>query len=138
MSEVVLCSAASAKPRRAGVPGILVVDDEQIIRQLLYTVLRRQGFNVWLAASGDEAVQVYAAHQAEIDLVLLDVRMPGPDGPATLAALRQRSATLRCCFMSGDLGGVTKEELLALGAERVFIKPFVSTEMARSLWEMVN
>jgi CheY-like chemotaxis protein len=43
---------------------------------------------VWLAAGGQEALDLYQRHREAIDVVLLDVRMPGLDGPQTLAALR--------------------------------------------------
>src|SRR5262245_34022324 len=117
MNQVVLCSSASERARRASIPGILIADDEELLRTMLQVVLRRQGFNVWMAADGVEAEQLYRKHAHEIDLVLLDVRMPILDGPGTLAALRRQTPGVRCCFMSGDMGGGTPEDLLALGAE---------------------
>jgi CheY-like chemotaxis protein len=59
-----------------------------------------------------------------VDLVLLDVRMPELDGPQTLAALRKENPTLRCCLISGHSGTYTREQLLSLGAEHYFNKPF--------------
>lgn len=138
MSQVVLSSAASENARRAGTPGILVADDEELLRTVLQLVLRRQGFNVWVAANGAEAEELYRQYAEHIDLVLLDVRMPVLDGPATLAALRRQKPDLRCCFMSGDTGDVTPADLLALGAERVFDKPFSIVEAAKLMWAMVS
>ena len=105
-------------------PGVLVVDDEPGVLALLREVLQREGYPVWLAASGDEAVTTYRRQQDQIRLVLLDVRMAGLDGPQTLAELRRLNPALRCCFMSGHTGRYTEEQLLQAGAWGVARKPF--------------
>jgi CheY-like chemotaxis protein len=118
--------------------GILVVDDEACLRGVLNAVMRQQGFAVWLAAGGQEAVDLYRRHHEAIDVVLLDVRMPGQDGPQTLAALQELNPQLRCCLMSGDLGGYTEESLRHLGAAAVIRKPFRLAEVAQVLWELAG
>lgn len=110
-------------------PGILVVDDEPSVRNLLDVVLQRQGFQVWLAADGRSAVQLYQRFARQIAVALLDVRMPGLDGPQTLAALQEINPKIGCCFMSGHTGEYTERELLQLGAVRVFGKPFPLAEL---------
>ena len=109
--------------------GILVVDDNEPIRVLLRTVLEAAGFTVWLAASGPEGAAAYRDHAQDIDLLLLDIRMPGWDGPETLAAIRATAPCVPCCFMSGDTGDYTERELLALGAAAFFRKPFQFAEL---------
>lgn len=118
--------------------GILVVDDEGGVRGLLKIGLRQQGFTVWLAADGQEALDLYRQHGAAIDVVLLDVRMPGQDGPETLAALQELNPRIRCCFMSGDLGKHATASLLKLGAAAVLPKPFRLAEIAQVLWELAR
>jgi CheY-like chemotaxis protein len=105
-------------------PGILVVDDEASVRTLLETALSRQGYSVWVACNGAEALSVYDSHRQEIALVLMDVRMPILDGPETLQALRQKVPDVQCCIMSGQSGKYTDEQIAALGAAHVFHKPF--------------
>jgi CheY-like chemotaxis protein len=68
--------------------GVLVVDDDCHVRLMVQRGLERDGFEVWLAPTGDEAVELYRQLRERISVVLLDVRMPGLDGPATLDALR--------------------------------------------------
>jgi CheY-like chemotaxis protein len=97
--------------------GILVVDDEPQVRRLLGLALRAQGSTVWSAAGGEEALAVYARRSGEIDLVLLDVRMPLLDGPRTLAVLQRLNPAVRCCFMSGATGQYTAEDLLQRGGD---------------------
>src|ERR1700730_10176780 len=105
-------------------PGVLVVDDEPAVRPLLATVLPLYGLDVRAAATGHQAVGLYQEHCPDIAVVLLDVRMPGMDGPATLTALRKINPEVRGCFMSGDTGDYTAEDLFGLGAAHVFPKPF--------------
>src|SRR5262245_47163997 len=90
-------------------PGILVVDDEVHVLAVLAVALRQAGFCVWTAADGTAALETYPQYRGAIDLVLLDVRMPGLDGPQTLAALRRQDPGLRCCFLSGDVSPYTPE-----------------------------
>jgi CheY-like chemotaxis protein len=118
--------------------GVLVVDDEAGVRGVLKVWMRQQGFVVWVAANGQEALDLYWRHHHSIDVVLMDVRMPGLDGPQTLAALQQLNPQLRCCFMSGDLGCYTLETLQDLGAAAVLRKPFDFAEVARVLGEQIS
>jgi CheY-like chemotaxis protein len=82
------------------------------------------GFTVKSAASGQEGIRLYRECQQRRPVVLLDVQMPGMDGPATLAALQKFDPEVKCCFMSGGTGEYTPEELLELGADHLFHKPF--------------
>ena len=118
--------------------GILVVDDEWAVRGVLSVVLQGKGFALWLAANGQEALDLYRRHRETIDVVLLDVRMPGQDGPQTLATLQEVNPRVRCCFMSGDLGSYTEGELRDLGAAAVLQKPFRVTEVAHMLWKLAG
>src|SRR5262245_38278163 len=119
-------------------PGILVVDDDPQVRNLLGLALPRFGFTAWLAAGGEEALRLVEEHRNEVALALLDVVMPGLDGPATLLALRGLDPSLPCCFMTGEAGGHTPAGLLALGARRVFLKPFRLGELAAELWRLLG
>src|SRR5262249_16083209 len=79
---------------RATITGVLVVDDAAAIRALLRAALERSGFAVWVAVDGHEAIQVCEKVGPQISLALLDVRMPGLDGPATLRALQNLNPDL--------------------------------------------
>jgi anti-anti-sigma factor len=114
-------------------PGVLVVDDDESVRQLVDRALRRRGFRVVPAAAGQEAVTCCRQDPGGIAAALLDVHMPGLSGPQTLAALRTIVPRVRCCFMTGDPRPYTEEDLLALGAARVFWKPFAVGEVVEVL-----
>ena len=117
-------------------PGILVVDDEEGVRGVLEIGLRLQGFTVWTARSGQEGIDLYRRHRETIDLVLLDVRMPGLDGPRTLAALQEVEPRIPCCFMSGDVDSYADGQLRNLGAATVIWKPFDLAEVMQMLWDL--
>src|SRR5262245_9445816 len=125
--------AGPPAPRRSGV---LVVDDQEFIRSMLNTALGQQGFAVWLAANGREAIEVYLQHSQDIDLVLLDVRMPGLDGPQTLAILERLDPKVRCCFMSGDTGNYTYSQLARPSVVHILAKPFRLDELTAVLDEL--
>src|SRR5262249_54800945 len=69
--------------------GVLVVDDETAVLSVLAARLRIEGFKVWLAGHGHQALELYRRNPNEIAVVLLDVLMPGMDGPHTLIALQK-------------------------------------------------
>jgi len=119
-------------------PAVLVVDDEQAIRELLQKGLQTFGLEVVTAASGAQAVEVCRAQSERVGVALLDVLLPGLDGPQTLRALRAMRPDLPCCFMSGNTGRYSDADLLALGAALVFHKPFPLETMAFALRRLLG
>jgi two-component system OmpR family response regulator len=118
---------------------ILLVDDDPDIRQIAALSLRRNGqFEVRLAASGQEAL--VAAASDPPDLVLLDVSMPGMDGPATLDALRAIPAAARVpvVFFTATSSDAEAARLCALGAVAVIPKPFDVAALPRSIRDILT
>lgn len=118
--------------------GVLIADDESVIRDLLNISLQREGFALWLAADGQEALALYRDHREAIDVALLDVCMPRLDGPKTLAALQKLTPQIPCCFMSGSLGSYTEAGLRTQGARAVLHKPFHLLEVTQVLRELTG
>ena len=114
---------------------VLLVDDHELVRQGVASMLAKAEdlTVVGEAKTGREAIET--ARQELPDVVLMDVRMPDLDGPQTLAALQRINPAVTCCFMTGHPGEYTPEDLLALGAIRLFDKPFRVDEMAQALWQ---
>ncbi|MBL8796413.1 MAG: PAS domain S-box protein [Planctomycetia bacterium] len=124
--------AASAHAVNGGQETILLVDDEAIIRNLGKTILQRYGYRVLLAVDGVEAVEVYSAHRAEIDLVILDLTMPRLSGQDALRQLLQLDPEVRVLFSSG----YSSELVTASDREGVlgFVnKPYRPHELARTI-----
>jgi CheY-like chemotaxis protein len=113
-------------------PVVLVVDDEELVGTMLHLLLQQLGCEAVLARSGPEAVDRYRA-RGHFALVLLDVRMPGMDGLETLKALQATDPDVACCFMTGDTGKYSEEELLRCGARHLLKKPFHIDEIREVL-----
>ena len=105
---------------------ILVVDDEDYVRNLLQRVLEGAGYGVVTAANGRQALDRLV--QSNINLVLLDIRMPELDGFETLELIRQKYEVP--VIMLTGIGEVTTlRDTMALGADDYIRKPFRTTEL---------
>jgi DNA-binding NtrC family response regulator len=101
---------------------ILVVDDEQDIRETLKDILEKEGYGVEMAGSGDEAISMFSS--VKPDLVLMDVRMPGMNGVDLLKKLRQMNAEVPVAMITAYEDVALAEEALGLGAYDYIKKPF--------------
>ena len=108
-------------------PSVLVVDDDPKIRRLLATHLMRQGFEIFLAAHGEEAL--YQASLNQPDVIVLDLSMPGMDGFAALPRLREWY-TDPIIILSATDQEREKVRALDLGADDYLTKPFGPDELA--------
>ena len=98
--ETSAVAAVTARPSR-GRETILLVEDEDSVRVIISTVLRRQGYHVLEAASPRAAIEIFNEHASEIDLLLSDVVMPEMNGPALAQRLIGLRPELRVLFISG-------------------------------------
>lgn len=112
----------STFPRRPWT--IMIVDDEPALRIFARDILEDAGYVVRTAASGEEALEHYREHAGEVDLVILDLYMPGIDGAQTYLAMKAIRPGIRAFICSGyitdpAITGLLKEHgLTAIG------KPF--------------
>lgn len=111
-------------PDPAGRQSILLVDDEPIVRRTLRRLLERMGHEVVDAASGEEAVEVFDDRRHEIGLVLLDMQLPGIDGLATMAQLRELDPHIPVILSSGDGFADYPEAQRRPGVVGCLVKPF--------------
>ncbi len=117
----------------AGKGGILLVDDEKILRDVGRNLLEDLGYTVYLAEHGEQALEVFAAHRGDILLVMLDMIMPKMGGKEVLLRLRELDPEVRVLFCSGFNREGTGEELLALGARGFIQKPYNRSELSRAV-----
>lgn len=103
---------------------ILVVDDEEPVRAVLERALRRSGLGVVTAASGEEALEIAAAHPRRFAALLLDLTMPGLSGEETLRRLRAAGSRLPAVVMSGYSEADTMQRVADLGVAGFVGKPF--------------
>jgi two-component system OmpR family response regulator len=106
---------------------LLLVDDEDSIRTIARVSLERVGdWTVRSAPSGQAAIEA-VQDDGPFDAILMDVMMPGMDGPATLERMRATgmlSAGVPVVFLTAKVGETERERLLSAGASGVLAKPF--------------
>jgi CheY-like chemotaxis protein len=88
---------------------VLVVDDEEAVRQVCAAMLKKLGFSVVLASDGRQAIELFQAEPDRFTLVLLDLTMPQPDGRQVFTALRLKRENIPAVLMSG----FNEEEVLS-------------------------
>ena len=108
---------------------ILIVEDEAAIREFEAINLRRVGYNVTEAGSGEEALDIYDNSGEIFDIALLDISMPGMDGFALCKELRKRSETLGIIMLTARTQEMDKISGLMIGADDYITKPFSPTEL---------
>lgn len=134
-----LASGADEGTRRAvDESAVLIVNDDHDERLLLTVLLERHGFRVWQAASGAEALELYAKQPRFIPVALLKVQMREWDGPKSFAALRGLNPRLRGCFLRAESCSYTGEELVYLGAAYVLNEPFSIGYLAPLLRQLLR
>jgi len=117
---------------------ILYVDDEEDIRSIVEMSLELGGYQIKLCESGFQALEEVEGFAP--DLILLDVMMPGIDGPETLARLRQIPSLVKIpvLFMTAKAQRQEIDDLLKLGAVDVLTKPFDPMALAdnvQAIWD---
>jgi signal transduction histidine kinase/ActR/RegA family two-component response regulator len=106
---------SSAKPP-GGTERILLVEDELAIRMVTQMLLEKLGYRVWTAESADEALEIWRAHVAEVNLLLTDIRMPGKLTGLELAEqLHREDPGLKVIFMSGYSADIAAGDTDILG-----------------------
>jgi PAS domain S-box-containing protein len=135
--------AAQSDRRRLDLPVgrgelILVVDDEDAIRQITKGTLETFNYRVVVAADGTEAVALYAQQRDEIKLVITDMMMPFMDGPATIRALQRLNPQVKIIAASG-LGAQDKAaEATALGVRLFLPKPYTAEKLLKALAQVLG
>ncbi|NQT35810.1 response regulator [bacterium] len=117
---------------------ILVVEDEDIVRDLACNILKKQGYKVLEASSGSEAFQMYQNHKTPIDLVITDVVMPNMGGPEFYAKLREISTDVKVLFMTGYTDDtIIKNKTLNSGTP-ILQKPFKLATLAIKVRDVLD
>jgi two-component system, cell cycle sensor histidine kinase and response regulator CckA len=104
----------SSTPARGDGQGILLVDDEDVVRETLQLLLQRAGYRVFPAEDGRSGLREFERRQDEISLVITDMMLPDQVGTELVKVLRQRHATLPIIAISGMMDSGNYDELLRL------------------------
>lgn len=115
---------------------VLVVDDDQVIRKLIRMMLETSGFEVLLAANGDEATA--AVRRERPDVILTDLAMPKKEGLEMIRELRREYTDLKIVVMSGAFGAQHLHTAQRLGADAVLSKPLSRDTLVETISRLVG
>ncbi|MBS0632709.1 MAG: response regulator [Verrucomicrobia bacterium] len=119
---------------------ILIVDDEETIRDMVATVLTRHGYRVQVASDGIDALILYAKHFKDVRLVVSDVQMPNLDGVAMSRLLKRINPDVRMLLVSGAASaGLLKKARESAGFNtQVVNKPFIVEQLLARVHEAIH
>ena len=107
-----------------GSPLILIVEDDEHVREMSCAVLRRRGYKVLTAETGEDALEILGKEKARVDLLLTDVVMPGISGKELYDLVAPKQPGMRVIFMSGYVGEVLASKGINGSSINFIQKPF--------------
>ncbi len=128
----------AAREILTGTETILLVDDEQMVLEVTRELLESLGYRVYAAGNGQEAIAVYMEQRDEIDLVILDMIMPGISGGETFDRLKEINPEIRVLLSSGYSINGEAREILDRGCDGFLQKPFQLEKLSQKVREAIN
>jgi len=136
--KAVVGEVTAEKEVLRGTETILLVDDEGMVMEVAREMLEYLGYRVHCVGSGQEAVAVYHEKKNEIDLVVLDMIMPGISGGETFARLREIDPQIKVLLSSGYSIDGQAREILDRGCNGFLQKPFKLANLSRKVREVLG
>lgn len=119
---------------------ILIVDDEDMMRNLLNKILKRENYQILTAGDGQEAVELLA--KEPVDLIISDMKMPRMNGFELLKHVKENYPQIGIIIMTAYGDTYTVKDALILGADEYITKPFKSYEISlvveRAYWRILS
>lgn len=128
---------AESKPVR-GSGTILVIEDEDFLREFLETSLEVLGYSVLLAEDGEKGVEIFEQNKLRITLVICDMIMPNMNGKETFAKLKEIDPNVKVLFSSGYSKEKYIEEVEQGGAVGFLNKPYGVEDLSKAIKEILN
>lgn len=129
--------AGSALPRGNG-ELVLIVDDEENIREVTEATLKQFGYTSLAAADGSDALAIYKERRNRIGAVITDIAMPNMDGPTLVRSLRELDPKIKIIAMSGLLNEEQAAELKELGVHDFLLKPFTAETLLKTISAVIS
>ena len=135
-------SPSAEIPRDEAIPGgaeaVLLVDDEEALRQVSAEFLESMGYRVTVAGSGEEALDIYRSRDGGLDLVIMDLSMPGMGGHQALKELLSINPALKVIIASGYTAGGRVRDTLEQGAAGYITKPYRRAELLQTVRSVLD
>ncbi len=125
-------------PVAGGQESILLVDDEDAILEVVCDVLEQHGYSVLTADSGEGALELFGQEAGKVDLVILDLGMPGMGGDRCLERLLEQDPRAKVVVATGYAGGDKRGEMLSAGARGFISKPYRLDALLRVVREVLD
>jgi DNA-binding NtrC family response regulator len=120
---------------------IMIVEDDEAVRELLREILKRAGHEVVAAGNGKEAIALYQDNPATADLVITNILMPEKEGLEMIQEMRRDDPDIKIIAISGG-GQIGPADYLEIarrfGATRTFSKPFDRKELLAAVEELLE
>jgi CheY-like chemotaxis protein len=120
------------------VDGLLVVDDEDMIRSTAEAILEDLGYEVLLAEDGQKALSIFQEQSGTVDLVLLDMLMPVMSGKDCFVAMKQFDPEVRVVLSSGFTREEDLLEMQKLGLKGFLRKPYRVADLCQAIHEALK
>lgn len=117
----------------SGEGSILLVDDEKNILDVGQQMLERLGYQLFTAENGKDALEIYRTHHNDIDLVIIDMIMPGMDGEETFSHLKKLNPKIKVLLASGNSMTLQVAEILKQGGRGFIQKPFTLGQLSEKI-----
>ncbi len=126
----------------ADIPGgsetILVIEDEEMLSDLIMTILVSKGYRVLSAADGEEGVAVFKKYQNEISVTVTDFGLPKIAGDEVIKKIKLISPIAKIILSSGYIDADSKEDLIKAGAIRFILKPYKPAEVLQTVRGVID
>jgi two-component system cell cycle sensor histidine kinase/response regulator CckA len=136
--EAVSATTVSSCEVLHGCETILVVDDEKSIVAVLKEILENMGYRIMIAGSGQEAISIYMEKHEEIDLIILDMIMPGMSGEKTFETLKILNPAVEVVLASGYSLDDQTRCIMERGCKGFIQKPFRMHEISRKIRDVLD
>jgi len=117
---------------------VLIIDDEEIIRQLGSKILERAGYKVIISSSGDEGLELYHQHHEEIDVAILDISMPGLNGIETMLKIKEEFPEARILISTGHSIDSNLAGYIEQGMCDILQKPYRAQQLTAKINDAIN
>lgn len=133
-----ISEASEDYPLNGGSETIMVVDDEQAVREIAAEILERNGYKVMTCPSGEAALSAYEESNGNIDLFLMDLGMPGMGGRKCLKELKALNPNVNVVIASGYTAAREAEDPLEFGARDFIRKPYRLTHLLKTVRKVLD
>jgi len=131
-------AGGNGRARKKSAEGVLIVDDEVVMLDLGRELLEEQGYTVFTAPNGQEALEIYRASREKIDIVVLDLVMPGMDGGQLYLELKKLNPQIKAFFCTGYMSDRVITDLLAEEDLKAIQKPVRPDVLIKTIRDILD